>query len=233
MMAFTEVSLTQEVRTIVGDLGDQFGVNSTMMKISDELKNTMYFLTSTENFFWNTQEASLNLSTGTTACPTGLVNVQYMVDNKGNGNYELATAEEYLLIKYNTEYAVTYDENSRVPYYISVGVTTGVETIQLCTFATTPSDLMVYMVYNEAVSSVTDPRIPERLRPFIVSFTAANLLAKLDNPDKELVQLHSAIAKATLDQEYAIHRRRKANKTHRNLYASPNMGLEVGGNYRS
>ena len=231
-MALSETDIINEIKIIVGDLAGQFSSASADLKLSYELDNTMNKLTSKFIFYWNTREVSgLSHTNGVITAPTGMAKIIQLTDSGYNEGYEFVTVEEFNLVRNNADRAITWDRNIHIPYIVSVSTSTGAETIHVGTLSNTPSDLTFNMVYSEQTSDVA-VWVPERMRPFIVSFTAANFLVKLDSPDVSLVQMHMDIARGCLQSENDIGKNKGVSRFNTNLTANAMNAINTGGKLR-
>lgn len=231
-MVLSSTDIINEVKVIVGDLAGQFNGTSAELKLSYELENTLLNLTADNIFYWNTREASsLSHSSGVITAPSGLAKILNLTDSGNNESYEFVTIEEFNLVRNNTDRAITYDRYQVIPYIVTVNTTTGAEQITVGTLATTPTTITYNMVYTQQTTSV-DAWIPERMRPFLVSFTAANFLVKLDSPDISLVQLHTQIAGMCLQRENNIGINKGVSRFNTNLAANAMNAINTGGKLR-
>ncbi len=230
-MAFTLADITNEIRVVIGDPADQFNSTTGQLKIENEIKNTVLFLTSRYTFLWNTRETSLAHTSGVLTAPSNMAKILFLSDSGKNEKYYSAPAEEYYMIKRNADRAIEWSESQPVPYFLTVSPTTGAETISLGTLSDTPASLSFYIVYTEYTDDVTTVWIPARLRPFIISETASNLLVKLDSPDMNLVVAHQQIATACLNREIGFNNTRQMSAFNMNLNYSPNSSVRVSSGF--
>jgi len=226
-MSLVSAEILAEIRVVCGDLADQF--NSTAdLKLPYELENTLLFLTSQNIFYWNVRESgALPHSSGVITVPSNMGKVLQIIDSNNNESYYIATYEEFYMKKRNPVREITYSSSTPVPYLITTSTTTGEEQIELGTFENTDADREFYITYSEYTNLIT-PWIPERLRPFIVSFTAANFLTKIDSPDANLIQAHVGIARSSLIQEKDFSRNRAVNRFQSNMAISGNRKITLG-----
>lgn len=230
-MAFTLADITNEIRVVIGDPADQFNSTTGQLKIENEIKNTVLYLTSRHTFLWNTRETTLTHTSGVLTAPTNMGKILLLTDSGKNEKYYSAPAEEFYMLKRNADRAITWSESQPIPYFLTVSSTTGAETLSLGTLSDTPTSLSFYIVYTEYTDDVTTVWIPARLRPFIISETASNLLVKLDSPDMNLVLAHQQIATSCLNREIGFNNTRQISAFNMNLNYSPNSAVRVKSNF--
>jgi hypothetical protein len=115
---------------------------------------------------------------------------------------------------------------------MSVNELTGADQIELATGVSTPTALTFSMVYTQSTTTPATIWVPDRIRPFIISFTVSNLAAKVDNPDSNnLISYHDKIAKIHLTFERDFSNNRGVNKFNTNMRTSINTRLDTGSKY--
>jgi len=233
-MVLATTEIVSEISLIIGDLAEQFQGEGAMLKIETEIANTMLFLTTANMFSWNVRRVSgVTHTNGVIPAPTGLGRLVFMSDNAKNESYYLASYEEFSMLENNSDREITWEEKQPIPFIISVNTTSGSEQIEIATGVGTPSSRTFNMVYTQSTTVVSEVWIPERIRPFIISFTVANLAAKIDSPDSSaLLSTHDKIAQLSLRAELNFATNRGMSRVNTNLRVSPNHSVNVGGNIR-
>ena len=233
-MTLSTTEVVAEISLIIGDLAEQFQGVDAMLKIETEIANTMLFLTTANVFSWNVRRVSgVTHTNGVIPAPLGFGRLVFMSDNAKNESYYSASYEEFSMMENNSDRAITWSQDQPIPFIISVDTTSGSEQIEVATGVATPSTRTFNMVYTQSTTVVSEVWIPERIRPFIVSFTVANLAAKIDSPDSSaLLQAHDKIAQYSLRAELDFATNRGMSRVNTNLRVSPNHSVNVGGNIR-
>lgn len=233
-MTISLTSCVSEVSLIIGDLAQQFQGAGALLSIETEIQNAMLFLTSNNEFSWNTRRVTgVTHSNGTITLPTGTARILYLLDSLANESYYNCPQHEYLIITNNPLRTLVYSQTTPIPYCFSVNETTGAEQIELATSTGTGSSLTFSMVITQSTTTPETVWVPDRIRPFVVSFTVANLATKIDNPDSNnLVTYHDKLAKMYLDNERGFALNRAINKTNMNLRTPYNFNVNSGGSYR-
>ncbi len=227
-MSLDKTRIIEEVSVIIGDLAGQWSETTALLRVEDELKSTLEWLTAHNIFRWNLRDTTLAHTNGVMAAPANMGKILQIIDTDGNENYYLASHEEYFNWKYDTaDRVVTYDKSANIPYYILVDEL-GVETIVACTFANTTASRQFNIQYT-VIATDLEAWIPERLRPFLISYTASQMLIKLENPDTELIGLHNNIARDNFQREKDFSANRGIIGWKTNLGVSPNMVVDIGG----
>lgn len=234
-MALITDEVLKEISIIIGDIADQWTEDGCRLKSAYELKNTLLWLTSENIFGWNIREEALTSASGVITPTYSFAKILQICDSNKNINYQGATFEEFYLRKRNTNFLYKYDSSATIPFLVSVDRTTGAESIVLPEMDPTDwySSLTFYVTYTEPTTfdgtptGTIDVWIPERLRPYVVSRTAAILLAKLENPDKELISTHIQLAEANLQQELVYTTSRHINRFNANIMLSNNTAVNL------